>query len=74
MWCTEVAAGAVLTFWNVVPGDIGDHWRSSRRRLQLCSRLMRFGTVAFSNFQSSSATDVTNGSTLLFRLCGRVHD
>jgi len=28
-WCTEVAAGALLTFLNVVTGDIGDHWRSS---------------------------------------------
>ena len=26
-WCTEVAAGALLTFLNVVTGDIGDHWR-----------------------------------------------
>jgi hypothetical protein len=28
MWCTEVAAGAFLTFRNVVSGDIGDHGRS----------------------------------------------
>jgi len=28
MWCTEDADGALLTFWNVVSGDIGDHWRS----------------------------------------------
>jgi hypothetical protein len=27
MWCTEVAAGALLTFRNVVYGDIGDHGR-----------------------------------------------
>jgi hypothetical protein len=27
MWCAEVAAGAFLTFCNVVSGDIGDHGR-----------------------------------------------
>jgi hypothetical protein len=27
MWCTEVAAGAFLTFSSVVSGDIGDHGR-----------------------------------------------
>jgi hypothetical protein len=34
MWCTEVAAGAFLTFRNVVSGDIGDHGRS---RSQVCA-------------------------------------
>ncbi len=33
MWCTEVAAGAFLTFRNVVSGDIGDHGRSSCKRI-----------------------------------------
>jgi len=31
MWCTEVAAGAFLTFSIVVSGDIGDHGRSMAR-------------------------------------------
>jgi hypothetical protein len=29
MWCTEVAVGALLTFWDLVSGDIGDHGRSA---------------------------------------------
>jgi hypothetical protein len=29
MWCTEVAADALLVFWIVVSGDIGGHWCSS---------------------------------------------
>jgi len=28
-WCTEAAAGALLTFGTVVSGGIGDHGRSS---------------------------------------------
>ena len=30
MWCTEVAAGAFLTFGIVVSGDIGHHGCSPR--------------------------------------------
>jgi hypothetical protein len=44
MWCTEVAAGAVLTFWNVVPGDIGDHWRCTGRCAE--KRLQRSNSIA----------------------------
>jgi hypothetical protein len=45
MWCTEVAAGAFLTFRNVVSGDIGDHWRSSFKLLYDCQQSIAYSKI-----------------------------
>jgi hypothetical protein len=51
MWCTEVAAGAFLTFRNVVSGDIGDHGRYPTE-LTANSRTQHEQTAEVNSYQS----------------------
>jgi|688.fasta_scaffold202898_3 hypothetical protein len=41
MWCTEVAADALLVLRIVVSGDIGDHWRYLSRVHRMRQRIIR---------------------------------